>query len=363
MPKKITLTLTPEIAYNPSELRRVALRTIGENPDTNEGLKVRLLKRSIDSRQAIIKVNLEAEIGNVEELGSPIHYTKPTKPLPSHAKRILIVGTGPAGLFAALRLVELGLKPILIERGKDVRARRFDLVKVNQKGGIDADSNYCFGEGGAGTFSDGKLYTRSTKRGDFRRVLEIFHAHGAREDVLIDTHPHIGTNLLPAIISKIRETLEAVGAEFHFSTRVVDFEFEGALSPSRIKGVLTQYGDRIQAEAVILATGHSARDIYRLLQRRGVRIEAKPFALGVRVEHAQQWLDSVQYRQPERGPHLPASSYRLVAQIKHEGVERGVFSFCMCPGGFIVPAATALGEIVVNGMSPSRRDSPYANSG
>jgi uncharacterized FAD-dependent dehydrogenase len=262
-------------------------------------------------------------------------------------------------LFAALQLAELGYRPILIERGKDVRARRRDLAAINKDQHVNPESNYCFGEGGAGTYSDGKLYTRSKKRGDIRRVLEIFVAHGAVEDILVDAHPHIGTNKLPKIIQAMRETLLEIGGEVLFDTRVESLIRQG----DEIRGVITADGTRIEGLGVILATGHSARDVFELLHRQQILIEAKPFALGVRVEHAQALIDQIQYHRSERPDYLPAAAYSLVAQTQIGGIERGVFSFCMCPGGFIVPAATAPGEVVVNGMSPSRRDSKYANSG
>jgi uncharacterized FAD-dependent dehydrogenase len=259
-----------------------------------------------------------------------------------------------------LRLIELGIKPIIFERGKDVQARRRDLAAINKDQIVNPDSNYCFGEGGAGTYSDGKLYTRSKKRGDVNRILEILVAHGAKEEILYDAHPHIGTNKLPKLIEEIRKSIIEAGGEIHFNTRIVDFIIED----DSIKGVVDQNGQKIKGESVILATGHSARDIFELLHQRKIQIEAKPFALGVRVEHDQNLIDRVQYHcSVDRGPYLPASSYALVHQAKINGRDRGVFSFCMCPGGFIVPAATAPGEIVVNGMSPSRRDSRYANSG
>jgi uncharacterized FAD-dependent dehydrogenase len=263
-------------------------------------------------------------------------------------------------LFAALRLVELGIKPVIVERGRDVRSRRRDLAAINKDHLVNPDSNYCFGEGGAGTYSDGKLYTRSKKRGDIRRILEIMVAHGAKEEILFDAHPHIGTNKLPVLIAALRDTIVQAGGEILFNTRVNDFIIEG----DAIRGVVTQHGDPVYGEAVILATGHSARDIFHLLDKRGIHIEAKPFALGVRVEHQQNLIDRVQYHCiMDRGPYLPASSYSLVHQAQIGQKEKGVFSFCMCPGGFIVPSATAPGEVVVNGMSPSRRDSKFANSG
>ena len=241
-----------------------------------------------------------------------------------------------------------------------MQARRRDLAAINKDHLVNPDSNYCFGEGGAGTYSDGKLYTRSKKRGDVRRILEILVAHGAKEDILFDAHPHIGTNKLPRVVTALRQSILDAGGEIHFNTKVTDL----ILQRDIIKGVITEVGDNIEGEAVILATGHSARDIFELLHRKNILLEAKPFALGVRVEHQQNLIDQVQYHCfPDRGEYLPASSYALVHQATIKGQERGVFSFCMCPGGFIVPAATAPGEIVVNGMSPSRRDSKFANSG
>uniref|UniRef100_UPI0025C646B4 NAD(P)/FAD-dependent oxidoreductase n=1 Tax=Cecembia sp. TaxID=1898110 RepID=UPI0025C646B4 len=278
----------------------------------------------------------------------------------SNKDQLIVIGAGPAGLFAALRAIELGIKPILIERGKDVRARRRDLAAINKEHIVNPESNYCFGEGGAGTYSDGKLYTRSKKRGDIRRIMEILVAHGATEEILVDAHPHIGTNKLPKLVAELRESILQAGGEVLFDTKVVDFILEG----NEMKGVVTHDGEKIKGIGVILATGHSARDIFHLLKHKNILIEAKPFALGVRIEHSQNLIDRIQYHcEVDRGPYLPASSYSLVQQTYFQGKQRGVFSFCMCPGGFIVPAATSPGEIVVNGMSPSRRDSKYANSG
>ncbi len=355
------LTLTPEVAFQKNAMRQAIFKNLSL---TDSGdLEVVLTKRSIDARMSQIKVHLEGSVGTKNEFSNAIKYQKPEKRLAENAKRVLIVGAGPAGLFAALRLIELGIKPIIFERGKEVRERRFDLVSVNRKNLINPDSNYCFGEGGAGTFSDGKLYTRSTKRGDVRRILEIFKVHGAADEILFEAHPHIGTNLLPGIVGAIKETIVAGGGEIHFNSKVVELELEGTLNPSLVKGVKLSSGERIRGEAVMLATGHSARDIYRMLRSQSVLIEAKPFALGVRIEHQQKLIDSIQYRKADRGNHLPAAAYRLVTQTHFGGVQKGVFSFCMCPGGFIVPAVTDAGEIVVNGMSPSRRDSPFSNSG
>jgi len=270
-------------------------------------------------------------------------------------KRVVIVGAGPAGLFAALRLIELGIKPIIVERGKDVRARRRDLAALNKEGVVNEESNYCFGEGGAGTYSDGKLYTRSTKRGDVQRILNILVQFGADERILYEAHPHIGTNKLPHIITAIRLKILESGGDVHFEKKVVDFIIKDGVAA----GVKTADGDSIFGDAVILATGHSARDIFQLLHDKKLAIAFKPFALGVRVEHPQQVIDTAQYHCDTRGDFLPPAAYSLVQQV--DG--RGVFSFCMCPGGIIAPAATANGEIVVNGWSPSKRNNPYANSG
>jgi uncharacterized FAD-dependent dehydrogenase len=259
-------------------------------------------------------------------------------------------------MYAALRCIELGYKPIVLERGKNVQDRRRDLKAINQDHIVNEDSNYCFGEGGAGTYSDGKLYTRSLKRGDVRRVFESLVHHGATEEILIDAHPHIGTNKLPKIVQNIRETIINFGGEVHFNTKVTDFKIDD----NRLKAITLNDSEEIETKSVILATGHSARDIYYLLQKKEIALKAKSFAMGVRVEHPQQIIDSIQYHcRGDRHDLLPAAAYSLVHQVK----ERGVYSFCMCPGGFIVPAATAPGEVVVNGMSPSKRNNLYANSG
>jgi uncharacterized FAD-dependent dehydrogenase len=271
------------------------------------------------------------------------------------SKKIIIAGAGPAGLFAALRLIEHGIKPIVLERGKEVRARRRDLAAINKEGVVNPESNYCFGEGGAGTYSDGKLYTRSTKRGDVYRVLSTLVHFGAAEKILYEAHPHIGTNKLPQIITAMREKITECGGEVLFEKKLTDFHLE----KENIRSVQTSDGDELQADAFILATGHSARDIFELLDAKKILIESKPFALGVRVEHPQALIDSIQYHCPMRGEHLPPASYSLVQQV--DG--KGVFSFCMCPGGIIAPAATDRNEIVVNGWSPSKRNNPYANSG
>ncbi|UZD23295.1 FAD-binding protein [Algoriphagus halophytocola] len=358
MKKELQLTLAPEVAYIPELFKEVALRT-AQIPSDKDQVFVRQVKRSIDARGRNVKINVQAEIFVNETPGALLDY-EPSYKNVHQSDPIVIVGAGPAGLFAALRAIELGIKPILIERGKDVRARRRDLAAINKEHLVNPDSNYCFGEGGAGTYSDGKLYTRSKKRGDVRRIMEILVAHGATEEILVDAHPHIGTNKLPKLVEDLRETILAFGGEVLFDTRVEDFVLEG----NELKGVITQNGDKILGEGVILATGHSARDIFELLQRKQIVIEAKPFALGVRIEHSQNLIDSIQYKCGlDRGPYLPASAYSLVQQTAFNKKQRGVFSFCMCPGGFIVPAATSPGELVVNGMSPSRRDGKFANSG
>jgi uncharacterized protein len=271
------------------------------------------------------------------------------------APPVVIVGGGPAGLFAALRLIEGGVRPIVLERGRDVRGRRLDVALLNRGGVVDPESNYCFGEGGAGTFSDGKLYTRATKRGDLRRILQILVAHGAPDDILIEAHPHIGTNRLPRVVTALRTTIAAYGGEICFGIRVTDLVTAGR----NITGVVTADGERIEGRGVLLATGHSARDVYRLLHRRGLRLEPKPFALGIRVEHPQALIDRIQYHAAARPTGLPPAAYSVVRRVD----DRGVYSFCMCPGGIICPATTAPDEVVVNGWSPSSRSSRFANAG
>lgn len=356
MKKTIDLVLKPEQAFNPETFRQIVLEKLRLPNGPN--VHIQLQKRSIDARSRNVKVNVRADVYLQETPPASISYSKNFSRV--HDKpRAVIAGFGPAGMFAALRLIELGIKPIVLERGNDVRARRRDLADINKKHIVNPDSNYCFGEGGAGTYSDGKLYTRSKKRGDLRRILEILVAHGATDDILVDAHPHIGTNNLPKIVAEIRESILEAGGEVHFNTRITDI----IIKDGAAKGVVTKEGDSIEGEGLILATGHSARDIFELLHKKKILIEAKPFALGVRIEHAQSLIDKMQYHCEVRDEYLPASSYSLVDQVIYKGQSRGVFSFCMCPGGFIVPAATAPGEIVVNGMSPSRRDSKYANSG
>jgi len=315
-------------------------------------------RRSIDARakQPIYKLLVQAFV-NEKPLGF-VPLSNQYKDV-SNSKAVIIVGAGPAGYFAALELIEQGLKPIVLERGKDVRARRRDLKAIQQDGIVNPHSNYCFGEGGAGTYSDGKLYTRSKKRGSIEKTLRILVEHGANPDIMVDAHPHIGSNKLPNVVQAIRDSIQKFGGEIHFDAFVNDLILSENKEGRKIKGVVTNDNKEYLGEAVILATGHSSRDIFELLHKHDIRIEAKPFALGVRIEHPQELIDEIQYHQRPRDYNLPASSYSMVCQVEN----RGVFSFCMCPGGLIVPASTAPGEIVVNGMSMSRRDSAFANSG
>ena len=354
MQTKIQVRLTPsEAAHGPSILKAICQIT-GEAESSITGYQI--LKKSIDARsRQQIWVNLSLIAFIKEPISKRFIEPLLFPTLPSHAKEVIIIGAGPAGLFAALECIQLGLRPIIIERGKDVRARRRDLASLNKEGIVNPESNYCFGEGGAGTYSDGKLYTRSNKRGSIDKILKIFYQFGADENILYEAHPHIGTNKLPHIITAMREQIEASGGKVLFEKKLVDFVIEN----DTIQEIITADGDRMKAAAYILATGHSARDIFTLLFEKNIIIEAKPFALGVRVEHPQSAIDAIQYHCLLRDPHLPPASYSLVEQVS----ERGVFSFCMCPGGIIAPAATAPGEIVVNGWSPSKRDNPYANSG
>ena len=350
MSRQITLVLSPREAADVRFYTALAARRMGVAE--RDVALVRVVKRSIDARQRQPKVNLTLDIFvDGEPTPGPVHFDYPSV---AGRTEVVIVGAGPAGLFAALRLIELGLRPVLLERGRDVSARKVDIARINRNGRVDPDSNYAFGEGGAGTFSDGKLFTRSKKRGDYNKALRTLVFHGATPEILYEAHPHIGTDRLPGIIRNIRKTIVDAGGEVLFERRVTGLIIKGG----RICGV--ECGDeRIEGAAVVLATGHSAHDIYDLLHRQGVRLEAKPFAMGVRIEHPQALIDSIQYHCAERGEYLPAAAYSLVSQ---EG-GRGVYSFCMCPGGFIVPAMTDAAQSVVNGMSPSGRTSPYANSG
>ena len=351
----IQLALPAELALDDAKLREHLHNTIPDLQGTP--FQYQILKKSIDARKKPIVVNLTLHISPQGDLPSLRTLAFPYADV-SEKPSVVIIGAGPAGLFAALRLLELGIKPIVLERGKNVQERRRDLANLNKEHLVDANSNYCFGEGGAGTYSDGKLYTRSNKRGDIRRILEIFVAHGATEQILVEAHPHIGTNKLPKVVENLRKTILQYGGEIHFNHQVVDFTIEN----HKITAVHCQNGTAFKGLGVILATGHSARDIFYLLDQKKITIEAKPFAMGVRIEHAQSFVDTCQYKSKTRGL-LPAAAYSLVEQTYFQGVQRGVFSFCMCPGGFIVPASTAQNELVVNGMSPSKRDSYFANSG
>lgn len=352
--KDIQIIANPKQACSISCLKTIVSSKI--NVKVTKIDTIQVIKKSIDARKRDeIKVNLTLNVftdGTLPEpISYPFNYQHVEESLP-----IIIIGAGPAGLFAALRLIELGLKPIIIERGKMVSDRKVDIAQLNQNKGLEEESNYCFGEGGAGTFSDGKLFTRSKKKGDCSRILLRFHQHGAQDAILYEAHPHIGTDKLPYVIKSMRETILSYGGEIHFQTKVVKFLLNG----DAIDGVKTADGKEYHAKDVILATGHSARDIYQTLYDQGIELERKGFAMGVRVEHPQSIIDKKQYHNREgRGDYLPAASYNLVTQV--DG--RGVYSFCMCPGGFIVPASTQNEECVVNGMSPSNRNSKFANSG
>jgi len=353
MPQEFQIQVAPEIATNETLLTQHFGKLMGVK--STEIQKVVVLKRSIDARQKAIKLNIKATVYLSHETVLEQKITLPDYKEVSSKEPVIVVGAGPAGLFAALQLIELGLKPIVIERGKDVRGRRRDLKAINREGVVNEDSNYCFGEGGAGTYSDGKLYTRSKKRGDIDRILQLLVGFGATPEILVEAHPHIGTNKLPQIIQDIREKILACGGEVLFENRVTEL----LITNKEIKGVILQNGTKIAANEVILATGHSARDIFEMLHNQGVLIEAKPFALGVRAEHPQELIDKIQYSCDFRGAHLPPAPYSIVKQIQG----RGMYSFCMCPGGIIAPCATAPGEVVTNGWSPSKRDQATANSG
>ncbi|MFK7899693.1 MAG: NAD(P)/FAD-dependent oxidoreductase [Cyclobacteriaceae bacterium] len=349
MSEPILISVAPEIAFQQEKLKDYLIeKKLLSSTDSYQ-----IKKRSIDARNRRVKVNLTISVA-IDDDKKTIVY----KDVSASKKHVIIVGAGPAGLFAALRCIEIGLKPLVFERGKDVRVRRRDLAAIMKEHRVNPESNYCFGEGGAGTYSDGKLYTRSKKKGDVKKVLETFVHHGAPQDILVDSQPHIGTNKLPQIITAIREQIIASGGEVHFDSKVTDF----ILEETECKGIVLSDGKKVTGMATILATGHSARDVFQLLQKKGIEINAKPYALGVRIEHSQELINKVQYHGYSTD-YLPAANYKLVAQVESGKGKKGVFSFCMCPGGFIVPAATEGGEIVVNGMSPSRRNSKYANSG
>ena len=361
MPQNLELYITPQQAADDEKIRAVVKNILGQNIG-----HIQKIKQSIDARRTPVMIRLVVDVyagvgGDVGADGDvrvenfqPLRW-EPDFPKSINKKSSVIVGFGPAGMFAALRLLERGIQPIIIERGKPVRERRRDLAILNREGIVNPESNYCFGEGGAGTYSDGKLYTRSKKRGDIRKVLEIFVAHGADKRILYEAHPHIGTNKLPHIVEAIRQTIIDNGGEVLFNEKLTDIVIQN----NAVKAVHLASGKEIDTDEIILATGHSARDIFELLHKKQIAIEAKSFALGVRIEHPQKLIDSVQYHCETRSEYLPPASYSLVEQANG----RGVFSFCMCPGGIIAPAATSPGEIVVNGWSPSRRNGKFANSG
>lgn len=353
MQKNLTLKLLPSEAASDSIIKNYIASTEVVNPSSVTGFIIN--KHSIDARgkQVWINLSITAFINEPFRQRELVSFT--FQQVEKAEKKVIIIGAGPAGLFAALQLIEKGIKPIILERGKDVRARRRDLAILNKQGEVNPESNYCFGEGGAGTYSDGKLYTRSSKRGDINRILNLFVHFGAEEKILFESHPHIGTNKLPHIITAMRHKIIECGGEFLFEKKVVDF----TITNEEITRVRTGDGDLFQADAFILATGHSARDIFELLNNKKIWIETKPFALGVRVEHPQSLIDSAQYHCAVRSEYLPPAAYSWVQQVNG----KGVFSFCMCPGGIIAPAATSPGELVVNGWSPSKRNNPFANSG
>ncbi|MEM6911794.1 MAG: FAD-dependent oxidoreductase [Verrucomicrobiota bacterium] len=358
MHQTLDIVTKPEEAEQSAVWKQKCARKLGLSPSRLK--EIRLRKQSIDARKAPVRFQLRVEVW-IDETPSPPPTLECSYPDVSESpKRVLIVGAGPAGLFAALRLIESGVQPILLERGKDVIARRFDLAPLMRQGRVIEDSNYCFGEGGAGAYSDGKLYTRATKRGNVMDVYRTLVAHGAPERILTEAHPHVGSNLLPNMVRALRESILKAGGEVHFGTKVVGLL--RSANPARLRGVVSAGGREFLADATILATGHSARDVFRLLHRENLTLEPKVFAVGVRIEHPQPLIDRIQYHLPadgERPRSLPAARYSLSTTLKN----RGVFSFCMCPGGFIVPAATENDEVVVNGMSLSKRSSPFANSG
>jgi uncharacterized protein len=350
MKKQIELIVFPEKIYDQEFITHLAAKRLKINPKDITG--IRQLRRSIDARKSpIFKVLMDVFIGEPPSEENPKYIYNAI----NGKKKAIVVGFGPSGIFASLRLIELGIKPIIIERGKDVQQRRRDLRTLQQDHIVNPDSNYCFGEGGAGTYSDGKLYTRSVKRGNVRKILDIFIQHGAQADIAIDSHPHIGSNKLPEIISAVRKTILNAGGEIHYDSRVTNF----ILNDNKILGLIVNSSQEYFADAVILAAGHSARDIFHLLHKNNIKIEAKPFAMGVRIEHPQPLINEIQYHTKIKPDNLPTAAYNLSGKI--DG--KGVYSFCMCPGGIIVPAMTAADEIVVNGMSMSKRDSPFANSG
>ena len=352
MQTELQLTLSPEQAHKEELLHQEIAKKL--EIDVKKISGVRILRKSIDARSGQPRINISVQVFYNQKL--PESFKVEIKyPFVGDKKSVIVVGAGPAGLFAALKLIQLGLKPIVIERGKETRKRKKDLAQLNRNNSLDTESNYCFGEGGAGTFSDGKLYTRSKKKGNVKGILDTFYFHGADEHILYEAHPHIGSDNLPLVVENMRKTILECGGEYYFEKKVSEFIIES----NKIKGCKTSDGEIFLSDALILATGHSAHDIYEILHQQGVTLEPKGFAMGVRVEHPQSLIDSIQYHCKTRDEYLPAASYSLVEQVK----ERGVYSFCMCPGGHIVPAGTESASIVVNGMSVSKRNSPFANSG
>lgn len=351
MSQLVHISVLPEYLEDEKHLWHQIVKKIAI--DKNDVQQWRIRKRSIDARQKKVKYNLQIELWYNDEV-IPNRSTYKIQDV-SLSKEVAIIGAGPAGLYAALRAIEGGLKPVIYERGKDVRSRRRDLAALNKDHVVDPDSNYCFGEGGAGTYSDGKLYTRSKKRGNVLKALEWLVDFGASPDILIDAHPHIGTNKLPQIITAMREAVEQAGGKVFFNSKMTDIRHEN----QQIKGIQINEGTWVNYDQVILATGHSARDIFYLLHKRGIKVQAKPFAIGVRIEHPQDLINKIQYHGDDQNPYLPPASYSLVEQV--DGM--GVYSFCMCPGGIIAPCATNTNEVVTNGWSPSKRNNPYANSG
>jgi uncharacterized FAD-dependent dehydrogenase len=353
MQQQIVLKLLPSEAADNNIIKTYIAAATGKKLEEITGFYP--VKKSIDARGKQVYINLMVHAFFNEPFNQRRTEKVIFKDVSKAQRKVVVIGAGPTGLFAALKLMEEGIQPIILERGKDVRARRRDLAALNKEGVVNPDSNYCFGEGGAGTYSDGKIYTRSNKRGDINRILNIFVQFGAEEQILVEAHPHIGTNKLPQIIAAIRECITDSGGLYLFEKKVVDF----IIKENKVKGVLTADGDCFDTEAVILATGHSARDVFTMLNEKNILIEAKPFALGVRIEHPQSVIDNIQYHCSKRGEFLPPASYSLVEQVQN----KGVFSFCMCPGGIIAPASTSAEELVVNGWSPSKRNNPFANSG
>ncbi len=343
--------LPPGQATEMDAIRNVLLERHGIPPEEMGAIEI--LRRSLDARRGKVRWQYRVRVYAPDEGDMPLF--QPVYRDVHRAEPVFIVGTGPAGLFCALRLLELGLKPVLFERGQDVHRRKRDVALISREFRVDPDSNYCFGEGGAGTFSDGKLYTRASKRGDVRKILRVLAWHGAPLEILYDAHPHIGTDRLPGVIERIRETITGFGGEIHFGSRLTEIR----LHSGKLRGIGLNSPENHSAGVLVLATGHSAKDVYELLHRNNIRIEAKGFAMGVRVEHPQELINQIQYHGPDHPAGLPAAAYQLTARAG----KRGVYSFCMCPGGFILPSATSAGEVVVNGMSPYRRNSAFANSG